>query len=90
MIERIELIQGGESLFYGTQATAGVVNIITKDFSSTLDSAVTLGANSNYGGHADAYLRDSLGQGQFVSMAHWMNRPATGFIPMPITSPRKP
>ncbi|GAB6162879.1 TonB-dependent receptor [Desulfothermus naphthae] len=29
-IERIEILKGGESLFYGTGARAGVINIITK------------------------------------------------------------
>jgi len=31
MIDRIEVLQGGESLFYGTGARGGVINIITKD-----------------------------------------------------------
>ncbi|MDR1607227.1 MAG: TonB-dependent receptor [Deltaproteobacteria bacterium] len=30
MIERIEVLYGGEGLFYGTDATSGVINIITK------------------------------------------------------------
>ncbi len=29
-IERVEVLKAGESLYYGTEATAGVVNIITK------------------------------------------------------------
>ena len=31
MIDRIEILKGGESLFYGTGARAGVINVITKD-----------------------------------------------------------
>lgn len=31
MIERIEVLKGGQGLFYGTQAVAGVVNIVLKD-----------------------------------------------------------
>ena len=31
MIDRIEVLKGGESLFYGTGARAGVINIITKE-----------------------------------------------------------
>ena len=31
MIDRIEILKGGESLFYGTSARAGVINIITKE-----------------------------------------------------------
>jgi vitamin B12 transporter len=30
LIERIEILYGGEGLFYGTDATSGVINIITK------------------------------------------------------------
>jgi vitamin B12 transporter len=30
MVERVELLEGGQSLFYGTQAIAGVVNIVTR------------------------------------------------------------
>ena len=32
MIERIEVLEGGQGLFYGSQAMAGVVNVITKEF----------------------------------------------------------
>ena len=42
MVERIEVIQGGESLFYGTQAVAGAVNVITKSFSGKPDGAVII------------------------------------------------
>src|ERR1700761_4838584 len=66
IVERIEVIQGGESLFYGTQAVAGAVNIITKSFSDTPDGAITLGGDTNYGGHIDGYFRDRLGPGDFV------------------------
>ncbi|MCI5148792.1 MAG: TonB-dependent receptor, partial [Candidatus Electrothrix sp. MAN1_4] len=31
MIDRIEVLEGGESLFYGTGARGGVINIITKE-----------------------------------------------------------
>jgi vitamin B12 transporter len=31
MIERIEVLKGGQGLFYGTQAVAGVVNIVLRD-----------------------------------------------------------
>ena len=31
MIDRIEVLEGGEGLFYGTGARGGVINIITKD-----------------------------------------------------------
>jgi vitamin B12 transporter len=33
MVERIEVIEGGQGLFYGTQAVGGVINVVTKAFS---------------------------------------------------------
>src|ERR1051325_12002772 len=32
MVERIEVLEGGQGLFYGTQAVAGVINVVTKSF----------------------------------------------------------
>ena len=32
MVERIEILEGGQGLFYGTQAVAGVINVVTKAF----------------------------------------------------------
>lgn len=37
MIERIEVLRGGERLFYGTQASAGVINVVTRSFTDDFD-----------------------------------------------------
>src|SRR5580704_8763600 len=37
IVDRIEILEGGQALFYGTQAVAGVVNIVTKQFSDQPD-----------------------------------------------------
>jgi outer membrane cobalamin receptor len=66
MIERVEVIEGGQALFYGTQAVAGAINIVTKAFSDKPDGAVSIAADSNTGRHADGYARDALGKNQFV------------------------
>ena len=66
MVDHIEIIQGGQALFYGTEAAAGAINIITKDFSATPDGALTIGADSNTGRHVDGYFRDTLGKNEFV------------------------
>ncbi|MFX8879604.1 TonB-dependent receptor plug domain-containing protein, partial [Acinetobacter baumannii] len=47
IVDRIEVLEGGQSLFYGTQAVAGAVNIVTKPFSPTRDGAVSVGVDSN-------------------------------------------
>ena len=47
MIDRIEILKGGEGLFYGTDAAFGVINVITKPVSD--DPAGTFGVS--YGSH---------------------------------------
>src|SRR5690606_7112120 len=46
MIERIEVLKGGQGLLYGTQAIAGVANVVTRGFSNEPDGGMTLGAGS--------------------------------------------
>jgi vitamin B12 transporter len=66
MIERIEIIEGGQALFYGTQAVAGAINIVTKAFSKTPDGALTGAGDTNNGWHLDGFARDAVGANQFV------------------------
>ena len=79
MIERIEVLEGAQALFYGTQALAGAINIVTKEFSDTPDSQFTIGVNSNSGRHLDGYFRDTIGRTHFVVFAS--NDEADGFSP---------
>jgi vitamin B12 transporter len=46
MVERIEVLKGGQSLFYGTQAVAGVVNIVTRAFRDSPEGEVAIGAGT--------------------------------------------
>lgn len=69
MVERIELLEGGQALFYGTQGVAGAINIVTKDFTDTPDGAVSLGGDTNGSGHADGYFRGGWGRSHFVVYA---------------------
>jgi vitamin B12 transporter len=67
MIERVEVLEGVQSLFYGTQGIAGAVSIVTKDFSDTPDGQITVGADTNSLRHFDGYFRDTLnGRHHFV------------------------
>jgi len=66
MVERIEILDGGQSLIYGTQAVAGAINIVTKSYSEITQGAVTLGSDSHAGRHLDAWLSGSTGKQQFV------------------------
>jgi len=66
MIERIEIVEGGQGLFYGTQAVAGAVNVVTKAFADTTNGQVQAGFDTNRGGHANVFARHAQGGHRFV------------------------
>lgn len=70
MVERIEVLEGGQGLFYGTQAVAGVVNVITKSLRpGETDGQFMIGGDSNGGEHVSGNVRGAVGQHQFVFFA---------------------
>jgi vitamin B12 transporter len=79
MVERIELMEGPQALFYGTQAVAGAINIVTKDFSDRTDGQVSLRADSIGGRHLDAYLRTSIAKHRLV--VYGSGDESTGYQP---------
>jgi outer membrane cobalamin receptor len=81
MIERIEVLDGGQALFYGTQAQAGAINIVTKSFTDHPDGAFSLGADSNDGKHLDGYFRDVINYQYFV--LYGTHDESTGIQPFP-------
>ncbi|AYO78577.1 TonB-dependent receptor plug domain-containing protein [Sphingobium yanoikuyae] len=85
MIERIEVLKGGESLFYGTQAAAGVINVVTRDFSDDLGGQVNASLDSFAGTSLDGYVRGAIGQHRFVV---WANRSQSdGYRPYDVMQP---
>jgi outer membrane cobalamin receptor len=66
LVERIEVLEGGQGLFFGTQSVAGAVNIVTKQFSDQPEGQVELGLDTNQGKHANGYFRTALGGHRFV------------------------
>jgi vitamin B12 transporter len=66
MIERIEVIEGGQGLFYGTQAVAGVINVVTRAFSDTTRGRLQTGVDSNGGRHINVFTGDTRGRNRFV------------------------
>lgn len=79
MIERIEVLKGGQGLFYGTQAVGGVINVITKNFSTRPDGALSVGADTNEGLHFNGYARSAIGPHHIVIYAS--HDEADGFQP---------
>ena len=79
MVERIEVLYGGQGIFYGTQSVAGVVNVLTKSFSESPEGRVAVGVDGNDGVHASIDYRASSGGHQFVLYAS--NDEADGFQP---------
>jgi vitamin B12 transporter len=71
MVERIEVLKGGQSLFYGTQAAAGAINIVTRPYADTLTGSLTLGGHTHDGVHADALIRGPAGPARFVA---WVSK----------------
>jgi outer membrane cobalamin receptor len=81
IVDRIEILQGGQALYYGTESIAGAVNIVTKAFSDTPDGAVSVGGDTNDSGHFDGYYRDAVGLNHFVVFADFDI--SSGFPPFP-------
>lgn len=69
MIERLEVLKGGQGLFYGTQASAGVINVVTRAFSDTTSGELTVGGGSFKAVHADGYVRGAFGRHKYVAYA---------------------
>lgn len=69
IVDRLQVLEGGQALFYGTEAAAGAVDIVTKQFSDTPDGAVSLGGDTNRSGHFDGYYRDTIDRNHFVVYA---------------------
>lgn len=57
MVERIEVLKGGQGIFYGTQSVGGVVNIVTKSLTADNGGAVGVGVHSNDGYNVHGHFR---------------------------------
>lgn len=69
MIERIEVLKGGQGLFYGTQSVAGVINFVTRGYTDDFNGLVTVGGDTNDSIHMDGYVRGKAGPGNYVIFA---------------------
>ncbi|SCW35364.1 vitamin B12 transporter [Sphingobium faniae] len=86
MIERIEVLKGGESLFYGTQAAAGMINVVTRGFTDDLNGQINGSVDNRASTSVDGYVRGSLGGGhRFVAYAS--HNQAEGYNPFSVSQP---
>jgi vitamin B12 transporter len=81
MVERVEVLYGGQGIFYGTQSTAGVINVVTKSFSGTPTGSLGLGFDGNNGTHLNGDYRTAFGGHQIVLFAS--QDESDGFQPFP-------
>jgi outer membrane receptor for ferrienterochelin and colicins len=95
MIERIEVLKGPSSTLYGSEAVAGVINVITKNPADvslfSLNSFVTGNAERNID-FALAPLQKgrvkTLLSGNIYAMENYMDNNEDGFADMVLTRPR--
>lgn len=69
MIERMEVLKGSHGLLYGTQAIAGVVNVVTRGFSDSTDGSVVIGTGSHGARRLNGYVRGALNNHKLVAWA---------------------
>ncbi|MCU7645797.1 TonB-dependent receptor plug domain-containing protein [Pseudomonas piscis] len=83
-IERIEVLKGGQSLLFGTQAVSGVINIVTRS-PQTRDASgeVNLGLDSFMGRSGDARVERivSNGMGDLGLLAYVSHNVSDGYQP---------
>ena len=79
MVERVEVLMGGQGIFYGTQSVSGVINVVTKAFSSGREGSVGAAVHTNDGYNLNFSFSDSVGNNEFVLFGS--NDDADGFQP---------
>lgn len=83
-IERIEVLKGGQSLLFGTQAVAGVINIVTRSAQTREASGeVNLGLDSFMGNSGDARAEKIFtnGLGDLGLLAYVSHNVSDGYQP---------
>jgi len=71
MVERVEVLQGGQGLFFGTQGVAGVVNIVTRDFSDHLAGRLEAGGDTNEAVNLNGYVSQAFGRHHVLAFASY-------------------
>ncbi|EOA8958758.1 TonB-dependent receptor plug domain-containing protein [Vibrio harveyi] len=56
IIERIEVLKGGQSIVFGSDAIAGIVNIVTRNYQGEDESTIGLGLDTLSSYNADGFI----------------------------------
>ncbi|MDR1607065.1 MAG: TonB-dependent receptor [Deltaproteobacteria bacterium] len=70
IVDRVEVLAGGEGLFYGTDATGGVINIVTKKPTEEKSGSVRLSYGSYNDRDASAYVSAGVKGNKFLIYGH--------------------
>lgn len=73
MIDRIEILFGGEGLFYGTNATSGVVNVITKKPTRERSGEIGVSYGSDNMTAVNGHASESVGNNSFLVFGSYEN-----------------
>ena len=84
MIERVEILYGGQGIFYGTQSVAGVVNVVTHPFTDGPAGSIEAGLNTNDGYQVSGRYSNSFGNHRFV--VYGSQDEADGYRPIPLNN----
>jgi vitamin B12 transporter len=79
MVERVEVLYGGQGIFYGTQSVGGVINVVTKAYTDETAGGVGVGFDENDGTHINADVSGGNGRQSFVLYGSYDD--ADGFQP---------
>ena len=67
MIARVEQLEGGQGLFFGSQGVAGVINMVTRDFTDELSGRLEIGGDTNRSASASGYVTGSARRQHFLA-----------------------
>ncbi|MFL5296963.1 MAG: TonB-dependent receptor plug domain-containing protein [Phenylobacterium sp.] len=81
MVDRIEVLDGGQGLFFGTSAVAGVINIVSRPFTETTKGRFAVGGDTNDSVTVNGYVSGALGGNKLVAYASYDE--SRGFQPYP-------
>ncbi|WP_417348940.1 TonB-dependent receptor plug domain-containing protein [Ferrimonas sp.] len=60
VIERIEVLKGGQGVIFGTEAVAGVVNIVTRNYQGETEGSVTVGGDTLPSGSGSVFYTTAI------------------------------